>query len=121
MQLEVFYRRVAQRLGILPVGQTLSADDADVIRESYEGLVEELLEHGLAWWNFDEDLPDKYSEPVIGMTAACVVDEFGIAEPRRSQLIAMHGFGLPVASVSERRLRALARAEGTGTGVTEYL
>ncbi len=120
MQLATFYRRVAQKLGVLPVGQTLSADDAEVIRESYVGLMEELLEHGLAWWNTDEDIPDKYAEPMIGLAAAAVVDEFTIPEPRRSQLIAQHGFGLPVASVSERRLRALTRAEDSGEGVIEF-
>ena len=120
MTLSDFYRRVAQKLGVLPVGQTLSADDQDVIRESYVGLMEELLEHGLAWWNTDEDVPDKYAEPLIGMVAAAVVDEFTIPEPRRSQLIVQHGFGLPVASVSERRLRAITRAGGTSVSVVDY-
>lgn len=121
MNLATFYRRVAQKLGVLPVGGTLSADDQEVIRESYAGLVEELLDHGIAWWNSDEDIPDKYAEPVIGMTAASVVDEFTIPEPRRSQLIAQHGFGLPMASVSERRLRALTRSPSEGNADIEWL
>jgi hypothetical protein len=117
MTLADFYKRVAQRLGVLPVGGTLSADDADVIAQSYAGLMHELLEHGLAWWNADEDVPDLFAEVLVGMTAASSVDEFTIPEPRRSQLIVQHGFGLPVASVSERRLRALTAVPYNGEAV----
>jgi len=108
-------------LGVLPVAGTLSADDADVIRDSYVGLMHELIEHGLGWWNADEDVPDQYAEVMIGMTAAATVDEFTIPEPRRSQLLVQHGFGLPQASVSERRLRALAQTPYNGDVATaEY-
>jgi hypothetical protein len=114
MLLSDFYTRVAQRLGVLPVAGTLSPDDQEVVRQSYVGLLHELIEHGLGWWNEDEDVPDLYAEVLIGMTAAACVDEFTIAEPRRSQLIGQHAFGLPSASVSERRLRALAAAPYDG-------
>ena len=120
MQLTTFYTRVAQKLGVLPVGGTLSAEDADVIEKAYESLVHELGEHGLSWWNPDEDVPDPYSDPLIGMVAANMVDEFTIPEPRRSQLIMQHAFGLPVASVAERRLRAMTRAGTTDTTDNEY-
>jgi hypothetical protein len=120
MTLADFYKRVAQRLGVLPVAGTLSADDAEVVRQAYENLIHELLEHDLAFWNDDEDVPDKYSDPLIGMTAAMLVDEFTIPEPRRSQILVQHAFGLPVASVSERRLRALLRAPNTGTSAIEF-
>lgn len=120
MNLAVFKSRVAQRLGILPVGGTLSAEDADVIAASYETLMHELLEHGLAWWNSDEDVPDTFAEVLVGMTAAACVDEFTIAEPRRSGLIMQHGFGLPVASVAERRLRALTAVPSGDSAGIEY-
>ena len=120
MTLAEFYKRVAQRLGVLPVGQDLGPDDADVIGNAYIALMHELLEHGLAYWNADEDVPDLYADVMIGMVSAAVVDEFVIAEPRRSQLIGQHGFGLPLASVSERRLRSLLRAGASDTAVVEY-
>lgn len=120
MQLAVFYTRVAQRLGILPVSGTLPAEDAEVIAGAYESLVHELGEHGLSWWNPDEPVPDQYADPLVGMTAAAVVDEFTIPEPRRSQLIMQHAFGLPVASVSERRLRAMTRVGTSDTADNEY-
>lgn len=120
MTLADFYTRVAQRLSILPVSGTLSADDAEVIRQAYEALIHELGEHGLSWWNPDEDVPDQYADPLIGMSAAAVVDDFTIPEPRRSQLIMQHAFGLPVASVSERRLRAMTRVGPTDTEANVY-
>jgi hypothetical protein len=121
MILSDFYTRVAQRLGVLPVAGTLSADDSEVIRVSYVGLMHELIEHGLGWWNADEDVPDLYAEVLAGMTAAQFVDEFTIPEPRRSTLIMQHGFGLPQASVSERRLRALTATPYNGeTGTADY-
>jgi hypothetical protein len=52
---------------------------------------------------------------------AGVVDEFTIPEPRRSQMIAQYGWGLPVASVNERRLRAMTRAPASDDGVIEFL
>lgn len=121
MILEDFQRRVAQRLGVLPVGGALSADDADVIQAAYSNLLNELGEHDLAWWNADEAVPDQYADCLIGMTAAMVVDDFTIPEPRRSQLIVQCAFGLPSASMNERRLRALTRAgPSTAEATIEY-
>jgi len=110
MILEDFQRRVAQRLAVLPVSGTLDANDADVIQGAYENLLAELGEHNLAWWNADEAVPDIYADCLIGMTAAMIVDDFTIPEPRRSQLIVQCAFGLPNVSMNERRLRSLTRA-----------
>jgi hypothetical protein len=118
MILEDFQRRIAQRLAVLPVGGALDANDADVIQKAYEGLLQELGGHNLAWWNADEAVPDEYADCLIGMVAALVVDDFTIPEPRRSQLIGQGAFGLPNTSMNERRLRALTRA-GPSTAATE--
>jgi hypothetical protein len=116
-----FLKRVANRLGVLPIGQALGAEDAELIQTAYTGLLAELAEHKLAWWSSDEDVPDEMVEPLSGMVAASVVDDFSIAEPRRSMLISQHGYGLPVASVAERRLRALAASPSSYPVEIEYL
>jgi hypothetical protein len=121
MELPDFYRRVATRLGILPVGATVAADDAEVIREAYVGLVAELSEHMIAMWDADDPVPEPHSEPLIAMVAAKVADDFGITDPRRAQLVMDGAFGLPVASIAERRLRALTRLGPTDDAVAEYL
>ena len=120
MILEDFQRRVAQRLAVLPVGGILYADDASVIQGAYAGLLHEFGEHNLAWWNADEAVPDQYADPLVGMTAARVVDDFTIPEPRRTQLIAQGAFGLPNVSMDERRLRALTRAGQSTSSEIEY-
>lgn len=120
MILEDFQRRVAQRLSVLPVAGSLSAEDASLIQGAYSGLLQELGEHNLAWWNADEAVPDKYTDPLIGMVAARLVDDFTIPEPRRTQLIAQGAFGLPSASMDERRLRSLTRAGPSESSEIEY-
>ena len=117
MELADFQRRVAQKLAIIPVSGSLSAEDGDVIQKAYETLNEELGEHGLSWWNPDEAVPDKFADVLIGMVAAALVDDFTIPEPRRTALIAQHGWGLPVPSVNERRLRKLAAVPANYDGV----
>lgn len=107
MELALFEQRVGQRLGIVPTAGSLAAEDAAVVRSAYGSLHAELLEHGLVTWNALEDVPDEFADVMIGMTAARIVDEFTIAEPRRSAILAQSAFGLPGLSLDERRLRKL--------------
>jgi hypothetical protein len=120
MILEDFQRRVAQRLGVLPVSGTLAAEDAEVIQGAYDSLLQELGEHDLAWWNADEAVPDKFADVLVGMVAASLVDDFTIPEPRRSQLIMQCAYGLPAPSVNERRLRALTAAPAEDEPEVDY-
>lgn len=120
MELAVFQLRVGQRLGVVPTAGTLSAEDGELVLGAYENLIHELLEHGLAWWNADEAVPDKYADCLIGMTAAALVDEFTIPEPRRSQLLVQGKFGMAPVSMDERRLRALTAAPAADVGVADY-
>ena len=107
MDLPTFKLRVGQRLGVVPVAGSLDASDGELVTSAYELLVHELTEHSLAWWDATGNVPDEYADIMVGMTAARLIDDFTIAEPRRSQLLMQSAFGLPVASVDERRLRRL--------------
>ena len=118
MELATFRLRVGQRLGVVPVSGTLSAEDGDLVTSAYELLVAELMTHGLAFWGTEDAVPDDYADILIGMTAAMLVDDFTIAEPRRTQIIGQYAFGLPQPSVNERRLRRLM-AVGMGEEATE--
>jgi hypothetical protein len=57
---------------------------------------------------------------VIGMTAAMCVDPFVITEPRRSQILGQHAWGLPTTSPTERRLRSIMRQDATGEPAVWY-
>ena len=120
MRLANFHTHVAQKLGIIMVSGTLSAEDRDVIQSAYDRLMAELNEHDLSFWRGDEDVPDTYADILIGMTAAMLVDDFVIAEPRRSQILAQHAWGLVPITPGERRLRGLMRLPATGAPVIEY-
>lgn len=107
MDLATFKLRVGQRLAVVPVAGSLSAEDGALVLSAYELLVAELVSHNLAWWAADEHVPDEFADIMIGMTAARLVDEFTIPEPLRTQTIAKSGFALPQVSIDERRLRKL--------------
>lgn len=120
MKLANFHMQVAQKLGIVMVSGTLSPEDRDVIQSGYDRLVLELDEHQLSFWRGDEDVPDVYADILIGMTAAMLVDDFVIQDPRRSQIIGQFAWGLAPITPGERRLRALMRLPSTGAPVVEY-
>ena len=107
MDLAVFKLRVGQRLAIVPAAGSLEPEDEELIEASYESLVAELLEHDLANWNTTDDVPDEYADVLVGMTAARLVDEFELPEPRRSGILVQSAFGLSAPSHDERRLRRL--------------
>lgn len=102
-----FQQRVGQRLGIVRAAESLSVEDAELIQSAYVALWAELNEHDLVGWSVTDPVPDNVSEIVIGMTAARLVDEFGIEEPRRSVQVMQQAFGLSVPSEYERRLRRM--------------
>lgn len=121
LQLADFQQRVGQRLGIVRAAEPLSAEDAELIRSAYVSLWAELEDASLVDWSVNDPVPDRVSEIVIGMTAARLVDEFGVEEPRRSLLVMQQAFGLPVTGEYERRLRRLVPPPFDGeVAVNEY-
>ena len=122
MDAATFKLRVGQRLGIVPAAGSLSAEDGELVDSAYTSLVYELSEHDLCWWAGDDVVPDQYADILIGMTAAMLVNEFGIPEPRRTQLKTEEAFGMPVPTPFERRLLRLLRigADTEPDQETEY-
>lgn len=112
LSLADFRQRVGRRLGVVPAAGTLSAEDGAVVQEAYQHLYDELSANNLAPWP-EETIPGQFADILIGMTAARLVDHFSIAEPRRSQFVALYDFGLPMPSAAERRLRAMTAANET--------
>jgi hypothetical protein len=108
MELADFQQRVGWRLGIIRAAEPLSPEDAKIIGDTYAELWHELLEHELVDWQVDDAIPDRAAHILVGMTVARLVDEFGMAEPRRTAIVMECSYGLPAASPYERRLRAMS-------------
>jgi hypothetical protein len=109
---------VAEKLGLVPTGQTVAADDGAKIGETLVGLQEQLAQERIAFFDVNTGVDPAYQEPLVAMAAAHLVDDFGIAEPRRSQLEAKGLLGMPGRSWAERRIRALADAPTTKLATT---
>jgi hypothetical protein len=109
-----FQQRVGQRLGILRAAESLSPEDAELVSVAYQSLWAELNAHGLVNWNERDSVPDAFSEIMVGMTAARLVDEFGTGEPRRSLIVLQQAFGLKEPTEYERRLRRMMVSDYEG-------
>ena len=80
MQLEDFYRRSLQRLGILAAGETASAEDRALVAETYESLYEEIQARvgTRAYWSLGSDVPDELSLQLATIVAYQLSDEFEV-------------------------------------------
>lgn len=114
--------RVAQKLGIVPVGQDVSADDGTLIGQALKDIQAQLADLSVVFLDVENGVEDVLADPLAQMACAALVDEFGIAEPKRAAMLAMGGIGLPGRSPAERRLRMLVDAPtyklATATDVT---
>lgn len=99
--------QVARKLGILPAGQDIGADDGQIIGDALLSVQEQLSQLRVAYFDLKNGVELAYSEPLAMMGAAATVDEFEVPEPKRSQLIAQGVIGMPGRSLAERRVRDL--------------
>lgn len=109
-----FKERVAQKLGVLAVGDSLSADDGEIIGQAALELQAMLDSQDLLTLDIENGVSDEYSGPLVDIVAASLLSEYGVPEPRRSTLLAEGGWGLPNTSIAERRLRKLISGPALG-------
>jgi hypothetical protein len=105
--------RVAQKLGLIAAGQDVNAEDGSLIGQTLTDLQEQIAVLQFGFFNFDDGVEQAYADPVALMAAAHLVDEFGVPEPKRSQLISTGALGIPGRSLAERRIRDLAGSPTT--------
>jgi len=118
MELERFYRAVGLKLTIVAGSQPMQADDRDTIHHAWASLHAMLDENGLAIDGPDKPVPDQIVDPMIDMLAATLVDQFGLTEPRRTQIRGEGMFG--IGSPAERRLRKVLAVPGLDIKHNEY-
>lgn len=97
--------RVARKLGVLAVGNSLSAEDGQLIGERCLSLQKQLEALEIVTIDFDEGIDELYDDIIVAMIAALLVDDFMLPEPKRSTIAREGILGLPVASPAERQLR----------------
>ena len=107
--------RVARKLQLIADAESLDANYAATIIEGLLAVQAQLDRLGIASLDVANGIDNIYVEPVAEMTAAILVDDFQVPEPRRSQLIAIGKLGLPGRSPAERFMRDLL------DGVTQKL
>lgn len=67
---------VLRRLGVLAVGETPSAEDAETVEATISRVHAELQADGIAYWPVNAT-PDVVTEPMIYLVAAYAAPEFG--------------------------------------------
>jgi hypothetical protein len=99
--------RVARKLGVLPIGNTLSAEDSRLIGDHMQTVQAKLEDLDIANIDLSDGIDDSISDIIVAMVASTLVDEFQLEEPRRTRIAAEGAIGLPVASPAERQLRKI--------------
>lgn len=102
-----FKERVARKLGVLAVGNSLSAEDAELIGQKAMAIQQQLQELEIAVIDFQDGISDNIVDAVIAMVAALLVDDFMLGEPKRSKIAQEGILGLPTTSMAERQLRKI--------------
>lgn len=99
--------RIARKLGVLAVGNSLSPEDGELIGERCLSLQQQLEAYDIVNIDFADGIDEQYDNIIVAMVAALLVDDFMLVEPKRSQIAGEGALGLPVASVAERQLRKI--------------
>lgn len=97
--------RIARKLGVLAVGNSLSAEDGELIGERCLSLQKQLEALDIVTIDFQDGIDELYDDIISAMVAALLVDDFMLPEPKRSKIAQEGVLGLPIASVAERQLR----------------
>lgn len=74
--------KVAQTLGILPIGQTLASQHQTRIDEAYDEVYNDLREEGLNVWASDGECPDRVTPWMVAYMASTLTEDYPISEAR---------------------------------------
>lgn len=96
--------RAANELGILTLGQSLQAQDAQRIEQAYDEVYDYLDGQGLAIWAISDSVPDKVCPYVIAMVAFNCADGYGISQERNQRITAKF-------TIAEKKIRELVLPE----------
>jgi len=78
--------RAANDLGILRLGQSLSAENATRITEAYTEVHAMLADLGLAVWAIANEVPDAIVQPVVSLVAENCLNTYGVSDTRYQRI-----------------------------------
>lgn len=78
--------RAANDLGILRLGQSLSAENATRIEEGYAEVYAMLVDQGLAVWAIANEVPDAIVQPVVSLVAENCLNTYGVSDVRYQRI-----------------------------------
>lgn len=79
--------RVLQELGVLALGETATAEDAELVESVICAVHEMLRKEFFVDWSLDE-IPSNVIEPLMGLNAARLAGRYGLSAERRRELLA---------------------------------
>lgn len=74
---EDLVRRVLMNLGVLDANEAPDAQDAALVNQAYQQLMEELYVDSLIPFDIEAEIPARYFRPLTWLTAHTLVLEFG--------------------------------------------
>lgn len=83
--------RAAEELGILPIGQTLQAQDDARITQAYNEVYADLKGEGLATWASTASVPDECVPHVVMLVAHSLVGAYSVSQDRMNRILLKAG------------------------------
>jgi len=102
-------RSVLEELEILAAGQSVAAEDEDIILRALPSKVAELNARNVCYIGDTDDIPDEYFRPLVKIMANEVSGAFGVSAQKKQILIAEGGKG----GDAEQTLKDVVRLRGT--------
>lgn len=70
--------KALKKLGVFGTGTTPRSEKADDLDQAYSEIYAQLTRRALATWDFDEEIPDEFVQPVVALVADARKDEYRI-------------------------------------------
>lgn len=88
MTLEKFYTRILQKLGVLAAGEAPSAEDRELVVDTYAGVFENLqsrIGHRV-YWSLSSEVPEEVVLPLVAVCAHALRHEFTVPPDLKAEL-----------------------------------
>ena len=113
--------RALRKLGINAAGQTTQAEVREDLDQAYQEVHAMLSTKNIAPWDFDEDIPDEFAEPVVFLVADSRKDDYAIPNDRYQRItLGAIGDGSPNNPGAEAKIRIMQASNAYKTPPAEY-